>query len=135
MYRTFPFATLLLFVAAPLFAEDVTVDSLPPVVVKTVPVSGVTKVDPATKQIKVTFSKRMLDKSWSWTQISKETFPEIVGDVRYEKDGKTCVVDVMLKANQTYVIWLNSRKFGNFKDADGRSAVPYMLVFETGDAE
>ena len=32
---------------------------------------------------------------------------------------------------QFVTIWLNSLKFGNFKDADGKSAVPYLLVFET----
>ena len=26
-------------------------------------------------------------------------------------------------------LWIE--KFGNFKDADGRSAVPYLLVFKT----
>jgi len=29
------------------------------------------------------------------------------------------------------LIWLNSEKFDNFKDADGRPAVPYLLVFKT----
>jgi hypothetical protein len=46
-------------------------------------------------------------------------------------DKKTCVVEVKLQPKKTYVIWLNSQKFGNFKDADGRSAVPYLLVFQT----
>lgn len=36
-----------------------------------------------------------------------------------------------LKPGKTYAIWLNSKNFGNFKDTDGHSAVPYLLVFET----
>jgi RNA polymerase sigma-70 factor (ECF subfamily) len=32
---------------------------------------------------------------------------------------------------KTYVIWVNSQKFENFKDADGKSAVPFLLVFQT----
>ena len=36
-----------------------------------------------------------------------------------------------IKPGKTYAIWLNSPKFGNFKDADGQSAVPYLLVFQT----
>jgi RNA polymerase sigma-70 factor (ECF subfamily) len=28
-------------------------------------------------------------------------------------------------------MWVNSQQFVNFKDADGRSAVPYLLVFQT----
>ena len=41
------------------------------------------------------------------------------------------MVDVKLQPKKTYVIWLNSQKSGNFNDADGKSAVPYLLVFET----
>ncbi|HQX52855.1 MAG TPA: hypothetical protein PLY87_14080 [Planctomycetaceae bacterium] len=56
-------------------AEDITLENVPPVVVKTIPESGADDVDPKLTEIKV--------------------------------------------------------KFGNFKDSDGRSAVPYLLVFRT----
>lgn len=108
------------------------VKTMPPVVVKTVPESGQTDVDATkVKEIRVTFSKAMKDKSWSWSQISDETMPKITGDVHYDADGRTCIAPVSLEPGKTYVIWLNSAKFGNFKDKDGRSAVPYLLVFET----
>jgi len=42
------------------------------------------------------------------------------------------VLPVKLEPGKTYAIWLNSRKFGNFEDSDGRSAVPCLLVFRTG---
>ena len=59
-------------------AQEVTVESMPPSVVKTVPVSGDTKVPANTKQIKVTFSKEMMTKQmWSWCMQSKDSFPEI----------------------------------------------------------
>ena len=32
---------------------------------------------------------------------------------------------------KTYAIRVHGEKFGNFKDADGRPAVPYLLVFKT----
>jgi RNA polymerase sigma-70 factor (ECF subfamily) len=41
------------------------------------------------------------------------------------------VLPVKLEAAKTYVIWVNSQKFGNFKDAEDRPAVPYLLVFRT----
>jgi RNA polymerase sigma-70 factor (ECF subfamily) len=41
------------------------------------------------------------------------------------------VLPVKLEPGKTYAVWVNSEKFGNFKDADGRSAVPYLLVFKT----
>ncbi|HTU93615.1 MAG TPA: sigma-70 family RNA polymerase sigma factor [Gemmataceae bacterium] len=110
----------------------VSVKSMPPVVVKTVPQAGDTEVDAGkVKEIRVTFSKDMADEGWSWTQISDETFPNTVGKIHYEKDHRTCVLPVKLETGKTYVIWLNSQKFHNFKDADGHSAVPYLLVFET----
>ena len=73
----------------------------------------------------------MMDGSWSWSTVSKESFPEIVGKPKYEKDKRTCVVRVKLKPGKTYGIWLNSDKFKNFKDAERRPAVPYLLVFQT----
>jgi RNA polymerase sigma-70 factor (ECF subfamily) len=112
--------------------EKPSVKTMPPVVVRTMPPAGDTKVDAAkVKEIRVTFSKDMTDKSWSWTQISDETFPEITGDIRYQKNKRTCVAPVKLEPGRAYVIWLNSGRFKNFKDADGRPAVPYLLVFET----
>ena len=125
-------AGLVLFAVGIARAEEPSVKSLPASVIKTVPESGNTNVDAtATTQIKVTFSKGMMDGSWSWSQISDETFPQLIGKPRYLDDKKTCVVDVKLQPKKTYVIWLNSQKFGNFKDADGKSAVPYLLVFQT----
>jgi RNA polymerase sigma-70 factor (ECF subfamily) len=111
--------------------EDITVEATPPVVVKTVPQAGLTNVDAKTTEIQVTFSKQMMDESWSWSQLSDDTFPKISGKPKYLKDKRTCAVTVKLEPDKTYAIWLNSDKFGNFKDADGRSAVPYLLVFKT----
>ena len=112
--------------------EAPTVANMPPVVIKTVPVAGDTQVDAAkTKEISVTFSKKMMDQSWSWTQISDETTLPITGKIHYDKDRRTCVAPVKLGPGKTYVVWLNSAQFGNFTDADGQPAVPYLLVFET----
>jgi hypothetical protein len=111
--------------------RQLSVRTMPPVVVKTVPQSGDPAVDPATAEIQVTFSKEMADGSWSWSQMSKESFPQISGKPHYLADKKNCVLPVKLEPGKTYVLWLNSQKFGNFKDAQGRSAVPYLLVFET----
>jgi RNA polymerase sigma-70 factor (ECF subfamily) len=112
--------------------EAVSVKALPPVVVRTVPQAGDTRVDAArTKEIRVTFSKDMTDRSWSWSQLSDETFPKTTGEPRYDKDRRTCVLPVKLEPGKTYALWLNSERFQNFKDADGKPAVPYLLVFET----
>jgi RNA polymerase sigma-70 factor (ECF subfamily) len=113
------------------FADQITVETTPPVVVKTVPQAGAVDVDSKTAEICVTYSKDMMDGSWSWTQLSDESVPKIIGKPKYLKDMRTCVVSVKLEPGKTYALWLNSEKFDNFRDADGRPAVPYLLVFKT----
>ena len=108
-----------------------TVANMPPVIVKTVPQSGDTEVDPGLTEIRVTFSKDMIDGSWSWSTMSKDTFPEMVGAPRYEDDKRTCVITVKLEPGKTYGTWLNSQRFGNFRDTNKQSAVPYLLIFQT----
>jgi RNA polymerase sigma-70 factor (ECF subfamily) len=114
-------------------AQEHSVASLPAVVVKTEPQAGLRNVDPNITEIRVTYSKKMLDKSWSWGQISDDTFPETTGKPRYLRDGKTCVLPVKLEPGRTYVLQLNSLTgaFANFKDRQMRPAVAYLLVFET----
>ncbi len=116
--------------------EKPSVETLPPVVVKTVPVSGNTRVDAAkSKEIRVTFSKQMMDGNFSFVQISDATMPKSTGKIRFSRNGKTCTLPVTLEPGRTYVLWINSQKYGNFKDRTGRSAVPYLLVFETKPAK
>jgi Bacterial Ig-like domain len=108
-----------------------TIESMAPVVVKTVPESGTKEVSPGTIEIKVTFSKPMADGSWSWSTAWEGSTPEVVGKPKYEADGKTCVLKVKLEPGKTYAYWLNSGNFHNFKDRERHSAVPYLLVFQT----
>ena len=118
-------------IGAPVWADDVSLETSLPVVVKTVPEAGAGDVDPKLSEIKVTFSKDMRDASWSWVMHSKESFPKMDGKPKCLADKRTCVVPVKLEPGKTYAIWINSAKFGNFKDTAGRSAVPYLLVFKT----
>jgi hypothetical protein len=112
-------------------ATTPTVESVAPVVVKTVPEAGSKDVAAGAVEIKVTFSKEMADGSWSWASAWKDSTPEVIGKPRYEADQKTCVLKVKLEPGKTYGYWINSQSFKNFKDRQGRSAVPYMLVFQT----
>ncbi len=103
-----------------------------PVVVKTEPQAGDTQVDAATvKEIRITFSKEMNEKGYSFSQISSEHFPKTTGKASFDKERRTCVLPVKLEPGKTYVIWLNPQKFQGFRDTDGRPAVFYPLVFET----
>ena len=111
------------------------IDSMPPVVVKTEPESGRTDVKPGVTKIRVTFSKEMTDRSWSWCEPWKGANAAVLEKPMYEADHKTCVLKVRLEPNKTYAYWLNTEKFQNFKDSQGHPAVPYLLVFQTRAAD
>jgi len=115
---------------------EITVKSMPPSVIQTVPQAGDTEVDPSIKEISVTFSKEMLtDRMWAVCQISNETFPKTGKNIHYLNDKRTCVVPVDLEPEKTYVLWFNRGKFNSFRDTDNNPAVPYLLVFRTGKAK
>jgi len=122
------FVTAALSVSQASYAGDE--DKLP-AVIKTSPESGANNVDPSISEIRVTFNKEMMDQSWSWVQVAPENFPELTGIPRYLEDRRTCVVNVKLEPGKTYIIWMNTQKFVNFKDKDGHPAQPYLLIFET----
>jgi hypothetical protein len=110
-------------------AQDV--DSIAPVVVKTVPEAGSKDVSPGVVEIRVTFSKAMADQSWSWSTAWKDSDPASVGKPHYEADQKTCVLKVKLEPDKTYGYWINSERFHGFQDQQHHPAIPYLLVFKT----
>ena len=110
----------------------ISIEKMPPVVVKTFPQAGNANVDPSIREIRVTFSKEMMTRQqWSWVMVSKDSFPEITGEYRFLKDKRTCVAQVKLKPGKTYAIWFNSGKWNYFKDKNQSPAIPYLLVFQT----
>jgi RNA polymerase sigma-70 factor (ECF subfamily) len=121
-------------VAWPAPGGEMSLQSAPPVVVKTVPVAGAVGVDPALTELRVTFSKPMLDQSWSWSTWGEHTFPETTGKARYLSDGRTCVLPVKLQPGRFYATWLNSARFHGFMDTNHQPAAPYLLTFETAGA-
>jgi RNA polymerase sigma-70 factor (ECF subfamily) len=131
LFFTFLFISIFFSLSLP-GGTKVSVEIMPPVVVKTVPQSGDIQVDSALSEIKVTFSKKMMtNKMWSWVKISDETFPQIAGNVYYLKDQKTCVLPVKLQPGKTYIIWINSKRLNSFRDENNNPAVPYLLAFQT----
>ena len=110
-------------------AQDI--DSIAPVVVKTVPEAGTKDVPAGEYEITVTFSKDMSDGSWSWASAWQNSDPESIGKPHYDTDHRTCILKVKLEPDKTYGYWINSQNFHNFRDAQGHPAVPYLLVFHT----
>jgi RNA polymerase sigma-70 factor (ECF subfamily) len=113
-----------------------TVENMPPSVIKTVPQAGDTNVDPGLKEVTVTFSKDMLtNKMWAWCSQTPDTFPEIdAKNIRFLKDKRTCVLPVKLQPGKTYIIWINTYKLKAFQDTNKNPAMPYLLVFQTTSA-
>jgi hypothetical protein len=84
-------------------------------------------------QIQVTYDRPMMAKSWSFATGGERAFPEVDGGPVQSDDGRTFSLAVKLRAHTTYVIWLNTDRFQNFKDEQGRAAVPYRLTFTTSE--
>lgn len=125
-------ALLLLVLQGNAQAEGASVAAFPPVVVQTIPVSGALSVDPATREIRVTFSKNMLThEMWSFVYAKPAAFPEVAGAIHYLPDGRTCVLPVALEPGKTYGMWINSQQHNAFRDTKQQPAVPYLLVFQT----
>ena len=104
---------------------------VPPVVIKTIPESGASDVDPALTELRVTFSKPMKDQCWAWCYEREENFPARTGEPRFLADGRSCVQPVKLEPGKVYAVWLNTEKIKNFQDIEGQPALPYLLIFET----
>ena len=117
--------------------DEVSLDTLPPSVVRTVPLCGDDAVDPNLSEISVTFSKDMkvTGHCWSWCSVQEGSFPVLSGATEFLGDNRTCVLHVALEPKKTYAIWINVDQFQSFQDTKGHPAVPYLLVFRTGPAE
>jgi hypothetical protein len=84
------------------------------------------------QQISVTFDRPMSE-SWSFVTGGEKSFPQIDGGPSLSDDKRTISVPVKLRPNSSYVVWLNSDRYQNFKDEQGRSATPYRLSFTTSE--
>ena len=107
-------------------------DTVPPKVIDTNPKNHAGNVDPSLTRITVTFSKPMLDKSWSWSYEDKGTFPQMNGEPYYTDNATICTLPVILEPNKQYVIWINTKRHTNFRDRVGNPVEPFKLTFKTG---
>lgn len=115
----------------------VSLASLPPSVVRTVPRCGDDAVPPGLTEVSATFSKDMkvTGHCWSWCGVRDDTFPECTAPTRFLDDRRTCVMTVALRPETTYAIWINTEEYHSFQDPEGHRAVPYLLVFRTAAAK
>jgi hypothetical protein len=105
-----------------------------PVIVSSTPTIGATDVDPALKEISVTFDRDMDVSGYSWTG-GGEFFPESPeGATPVWRDKRTCVLPVRLKKGAFYRVGINSSSHQNFKSAVGAPAETAGIYFATEGA-
>ena len=104
---------------------------LAPMVVTSVPEAFDNCVPANLKAMKVTFNRTMTDKCWSWTQRFEGMFPQIKGDVSYDRARRTCRMPVKLEPGKVYWVGVNHAPYLSFKSTDGKPAVRYVILFAT----
>jgi hypothetical protein len=102
-----------------------------PKVVATFPANGAA-VPSSVGLLKVTYDHLMME-SWSFATGGEKQFPEVLGQPFLSDDHITISLPIRLEPHRTYVVWLNTERYKNFKSEDGVPAEPYRLTFSTTD--
>ncbi len=101
-----------------------------PQIVSCSPARGATDVDPALKEITVTFDQDM-EEGMSWTGGGPE-FPQISeGQKGHWRDKRTCVLPVKLQSGRHYRVGINSPSYRNFRSTAGVPALTSAIWFTT----
>jgi beta-lactamase regulating signal transducer with metallopeptidase domain len=107
--------------------------STTPKILSTTPKVGATDVDPALKEITVSFDRDM-GGGYSWTGGGPD-YPPTPEEAKVQwRDKRTCVLPVRLEAGHYYRVGINSTSYQNFRSAAGSPALPSALFFTTQGA-
>ena len=103
----------------------------PPRIVSTSPKIGVTEVDPALKEIKVTFDRDM-GGGMSWTGGGPD-YPKVREGAKayWQPDKRTCVLPVRLQPGHFYRVGVNSPSHQSFRGENGLPAAAKAITFRT----
>ncbi len=105
----------------------------PPRVIAFSPPNGATEVDPAVGELRATFDRTMSE-GWSWVTEGGGSFPDATGEAYMTPDRRSAVLPVRLAPGRSYVVWLNSDRFRDFRDAAGVELPPVRWTFSTRGA-
>lgn len=100
----------------------------PPRVVAVSPAQNA-RIAPGTFTLRVTFDQPMRDRSWSFVQVSRATYPDCDGRPVRSADGRSFSMQCRAQAGRSYEIWFNRAPYLNFKSAAGAPAQPFGLRF------
>ena len=101
---------------------------------RTIPEALDDAVSPKLGEIRVTFDRRMMARSWSWTG-GGDAFPETTGKPYYDSVNATCHLPVKLQPGRVYRVGINSPSHANFKTPDRVPARQYVVLFATANAK
>jgi hypothetical protein len=114
--------------------NDVSLDKYPPVVVRTVPVTGSLAVDPVTTTTMEVEFDRPMGPGYAWWSID-ENAPDNAG-VAWVDSFTNALTGVVLADDLPYQLWINDPfgegDYDKFTDEDGQAALEYPVVFATG---
>lgn len=118
-------------VAVQVSAQDLSVNSTPPVVIASSPISGSILISPTTNRIAIQFSTEMLNNQWSIVKVNGADMPKVTGKVHFKKDNRTFIMPVKLQSDTFYAFSINSTKHKGFSSQSGIAAMPYIISFKT----
>jgi DNA-binding CsgD family transcriptional regulator len=101
-----------------------------PRVVATYPARGDT-IPSGPLTLSVTFDQPMRDGSYSFVQMSEETYPTCEPRPQTSADRRTFTLHCTTQPGRKYEIWFNRAPYMNFKSVPGTPAQPFQLVFRT----
>lgn len=101
-----------------------------PQIVSSSPARGAADVDPALKEITVTFDQDM-EGGMSWTGGGPEFPPSPEGKKAHWRDKRTCILPVKLKGGHHYRVGINSMSYRNFRSEAGVTALTSAIWFTT----
>ena len=104
-----------------------------PRVVATSPAPGAV-VAPGPLILRVTFDRPMRPGSYSFVQVSGDTYPECGTNLpEMSSDRRTFTLHCTVREGRSYEIWFNSPPYMNFKSDEGIAAEPFQLKFQARD--
>jgi RNA polymerase sigma factor (sigma-70 family) len=105
-----------------------------PRVVRATPDDGDVDIDPATRELRVTFDRDM-DQGGMSVVGGGSTFPGDPSARPHWSDARTIVIPLRLEPGRSYQLSINSSRFRNFRDAQGESVTPYPIHFKTASGK
>jgi hypothetical protein len=101
-----------------------------PRIITTSPKVGAKDVDPALKEITVTFDRDM-EGGMSWTGGGQDFPKSPPGERAFWRDKRTCVLPVMLRSGHYYRVGINSMSYRNFRGTNGLPTAISAIFFTT----